>query len=429
VTPGGARLLGTEPPAICGDYKTDCEQFSRFWEAASGAVAREARDEFLRAHARALYDELTGARSRFLRVEDLAYAAADAVPGLVPGRAEVAVESERRQGEKEGIEIDQGVLLSHVLASEIDGRHLCHAMLLPRRDALDKLTELERDGAVDLGAAVVERRGSASYVELRNPSCLNAEDDTTIDATELAVDLALLDPQTEICVLRGGFADHPKYAGRRVFGSGINLTRLYHGKVPFLWYLTRELGFVNKFLRGLARPDTEPDAAGEDPIEKPWVAAVDAFAIGGHCQYLLTMDYVVAADDAYLTLPARKEGIVPGAANLRLPRFVGARLARQAILAERRLDCASPEGRLVCDEVVRPDAMDAAVEEAAERLTSSGAVSAASNRRAFRSGEEPLDAFRRYVSVYAREQARCHFSEALIANLEHYWNAPAKTVR
>ena len=34
-------------------------------------------------------------------------------------------------------------------------------------------------------------------------------------------------------------------------------------------------------------------------------------------------------------------------------------------------------------------------------FTSSGVVSAASNRRAFRVGEEPLDAFRRYMAVYA----------------------------
>ena len=66
---------------------------------------------------------------------------------------------------------------------------------------------------------------------------------------------------------------------------------------------------------------------------------VDAFAIGGGCQYLLAMDYVVAASDAYMTLPARKEGIIPGAANLRLSRFIGDRIARQAIMAGRRLDC------------------------------------------------------------------------------------------
>jgi thioesterase DpgC len=150
---------------------------------------------------------------------------------------------------------------------------------------------------------------------------------------------------------------------------------------------------------------------------------VERFAIGGHCQILLTMDYVLAAQDAYMTLPARKEGIIPGAANLRLPRFVGARIARQAILAERRLDCASPEGRMICDEIAPAADMDAAIARIVERLTSSGVVSAAGNKRAFRVGEEPLDTFRRYMAVYAREQAECHFSPALIANLEKNWDA------
>ena len=93
-------------------------------------------------------------------------------------------------------------------------------------------------------------------------------------------------------------------------------------------------------------------------IEKLWIAAVDTFAIGGHCQALLCMDYVLAASDAFLTLPARKEGIIPGFANLRLPRFVGDRIARQAILYERRLKCDSPEGRLICDEIASADEME-----------------------------------------------------------------------
>ena len=70
--------------------------------------------------------------------------------------------------------------------------------------------------------------------------------------------------------------------------------------------------------------------------------------------------------------------------------------------------------------------MDAAIDEIVQRLTSSGVVSAAGNRRAFRIVQEPLDAFRRYMSVYAREQAHCHFSPALIANLERNWDAASR---
>jgi thioesterase DpgC len=291
-------------------------------------------------------------------------------------------------------------------------------MLLPREDSKAKLPAYEKSGEIDLGAVHLKRHGKASVLTMRNPDYLNAEDESTLPGMEVAVDLALLDPNTEVLVLRGDAVTHPKYAGKRLFGAGINLTHLYEGKIRYLWYLIRDLGFVNKLYRGLASPDASPEISS---TEKLCIAAVEGFAIGGHCQILLTMDYTIAADDAYLTLPARKEGIVPGAANLRLPRFVGDRIARQAILAERRIECASDAGLLICDEIVPAGGMDDALEATVERLTSSGVVSAAANRRAFRAGEEPLDAFRRYMAIYAREQVDCHLSPALIANLEKNW--------
>jgi (3,5-dihydroxyphenyl)acetyl-CoA 1,2-dioxygenase len=390
---------------------------------AISAAARGARERFLAAHALTFYDELTQRRSRFVRLEDLVFAAAAAVPGLTPTPEQVKAESGLLQRDKDGVEIDQGIFLAHVLADETSGRHLCHAMLLPRAAAEDFLRELDARDRVDLGKVTVERRGKAVFVTAGNPRFLNAEDDTTLDAMEIAVDIAILDPATDVAVLRGGEVEHPKYRGRELFGAGINLTHLYRGLIPFTWFLKRDLGFVHKFFRGVARPDALPDDVHGTGIEKPWIAALDGFAIGGHCQILLTMDYVLAASDAFMTLPARKEGIIPGAANLRMPRFTGDRIARQAIQYERRLDCASPEGRLICDEIASPADMDRALDAVIARLTSSGAVSATSNRRALRIGEEPLDIFRQYFSAYARDQAYCHFSPALIANLEREWNA------
>src|SRR6516225_2704843 len=306
-------------------------------------------------------------------------------------------------------------------------RHLCHAMLLPRVEAQALLPQLERDGVVKLDGASVHRAGNAAVVTQDNPRFLNAEDQTSLDGAEICVDLALLDPAAEVAVMRGAVVEHAKYKGRRVFGAGINLTHLYHGRIPFVWYLQRDLGYINKIYRGLAfADDAPPDEFGGNTIEKPWIAAVEAFAIGGHCQALLVMDYVLAERSAFLTLPARKEGIIPGAANMRLPRFTGDRIARQAILYERRLECDSPEGRLICDEIVETGEMDAAVERVVKGLTGSGVVSAAGNRRALRVAQEPLDMFRAYFAIYAREQAYCHFSPALIANLERYWNAQSR---
>ena len=106
------------------------------------------------------------------------------------------------------------------------------------------------------------------------------------------------------------------------------------------------MGVVNKMLRGLAMGGASPDEVYGGTREKPWIAALDAFAIGGGCQHLLVMDYVVAAE--------RRLHDAAGAQGSRssfrrrqfaLPRFVGARIARQAIMAGRQLDCDTPEGR------------------------------------------------------------------------------------
>jgi thioesterase DpgC len=436
-------------PELRNDLGTDGRACSNFWDlgrklrtqlprrstrnpshaAASGLILRKERDlreRFLTLHSEGLYAGLTGSGSKFLRVEELMQEAAALVPGLTPGTEAMAAERALPLKDKEGIEIDHGILLSHVLAHPDSGRHLCHAMLLPHPEALDLLPRLDREGSIDLGTTHVSRVGKAAVVELRNPRALNALDETTLAPMEIAVDLAILDRGTEIAVLRGGPVEHPKYAGRRICCAGLNLTHLYQGRISFLFYFLHVMGYENKILRGVARREASPEELEATTIEKPWIAAVETFAIGGGCQHLLVMDYVLAEAGAYLTLPARKEGIIPGMANLRLPRFLGDRLARQTIMYGRRIDCDSPEGRLICDEIVPPERVDAALGEVIEGLTSSGIVSFVGNRRQFRIGQEPLDLFRRYLAPYAREQAYCHFSDGLISNLERYWNAQSR---
>ena len=433
-------------PKVSADYEQDAGAFSRFWtdglalldrlpakpersseeQAAAAAIlqeARRARIAFLECHRAELYRRLTDDYARFLRAHDLLDAAGDLVPALVPAPSLIEAENGRLQKHKDGHEIDQGIFLNQIIADVDAGTHFCHAALLPTEEAVALLPDLEADGRVDLEGASVERKGRMSIVTMRNPRFLNAEDDSNVDTIEIAVDLALLDPETEMCILRGGVVEHRKYAGQRVFGTGINLTKLYHGDVSCLWYVKREWGFINKIYRGLARPDVSPNEITGETLEKPWVAQVDNFAIGGSCQILLVCDYVVAADNAYLTLPARKEGIIPGFANMRLWRFIGDRLARQGIQSDRRFDCDTPEGRQICDEIVPHDRTDEMAEAVVERFLNSGAVSAAANRRAIRIGQEDLELYRKYLAYYCKAQAECHFSPQLISNLEKFWDA------
>ena len=450
--PRGAAAAWLEGEyTLTGDYREDVEQASQRWRIGAGLLAllppkqarsdeqaaaaaaileleRESRRMFLDRHVETLYRRLTDNLSKFKRVDELVRDAATAVPGLVPDDMQLAWENTLQQQYKDGLEIDQGLFLSHVLSEAACGMHLCHAMLLPREDAAECSRHFRQRDKLEFEGATLERRGRAALVTMRNPRFLNAEDETTLDGFEMAVDVATIDPETDIAMLRGDIVQHAKYRGQRLFSAGINLTHLYNGKISYIWYIKRDMGVVNKLFRGVAHPKISPDELAGGTTEKPWIGVVEGFAIGGGCQLLLALDYVLAASDAYMTLPARKEGIIPGAANLRLWRFTGDRIARQAILYGRRLDCDTPEGRLICDEIAPPEKVDAALDRAADVFTSSGVVSAAGNRRAIRIGQEPLDLFRRYMAVYAREQALCHFSPALIANLERNWNAKNRVI-
>jgi thioesterase DpgC len=153
------------------------------------------------------------------------------------------------------------------------------------------------------------------------------------------------------------------------------------------------------------------------------MAALEGFAIGGGCQLLLVLDYVIAEQDTYFNLPARKEGIVPGAAPMRLGFFTGTRLAQEGVLFDRTFQSDSPEGRAVVNEVVPIGGVDAAIERLMTDITGGGIVSFGANRKAIRIGQESLDLFRRYMALYCREQANCHFSSALIRNLERFWTS------
>jgi thioesterase DpgC len=103
--------------------------------------------------------------------------------------------------------------------------------------------------------------------------------------------------------------------------------------------------------------------------------------------------------------------------------FTGDRIARQAILYGRRLDCDTPEGRLICDEIARRrnSSRRSIRSSRGSPVRASSAPPAIAARCA--SGRSRSTLFRRYMAVYAREQAYCHFSPALIANLERNWNA------
>jgi thioesterase DpgC len=382
--------------------------------AAAHAGARLARQAFLHRQAETVYAELTDGFTKRLRLDELCRAAAAAFPGLVPDEDALAAERDRPQAHKEGHEIDQAIFLSAVLRSKEAGGHLLDTMLRPLPRSLAVLDDFRRDGTANLGTVQLERRDGVAHLTMCRGENLNAEDGELVDDLEAALDLALLDPAIEVCVLRGGEMTHPRYRGRRIFCAGINLKALHAGRIGLVdFLLRREMGLVHKLLRGVVTDG----GWWSPPIAKPWIAVVDGFAIGGGAQLLLVADHVIAASDAYLSLPAAQEGIVPGAAPLRLSRIAGARLARRIILQGQRIAVTEPDAQLLVDEVCAGDEIDVAVARAAGRLRGAAVVA---NRRMMLSVEEPLDDFRNYLADFAVEQALRIYSDDVLEKVSRF---------
>lgn len=378
---------------------------------------RKIRTHFIHQHANEIYEILTDGFKHYYRLSELVFKAAERFPGLVPMRAQIEIEQSCIQPHKEGLEIDQGIFFRGLLSVPNIGSHLAEAMLLPCPRALNLLDEFRCTNKIDLGSLFLERCDHVAYLTINNPRNLNAEDNQLIDDMETAVDLALLDERITVAVLRGGVMTHPRYVGKRVFCAGINLSDLHSGKISFVDFLLgRELGYISKILHGILIEPTSKILPART-IQKPWIAAVDSFAIGGGMQLLLVFDKVIAADDAYFTLPAAQEGIIPGVANFRLPRIAGSRLARQVILSGRKILATDSDAKWLCDKVVPTEEIDACIEAAVHEFNHPAVVE---NRKMLNFSEEPRDQFCKYMAEFAYVQATRLYSQDVLKKISRW---------
>jgi enoyl-CoA hydratase len=122
--------------------------------------------------------------------------------------------------------------------------------------------------------------------------------------------------------------------------------------------------------------------------EKPWVAAVNGFALGGGCELALSCDFIYAADKAKFGQPEVKLGVIPGfGGTQRLARRVGVAKAKELCMTGDTVDAAEALRIGLADAVFPQGELMDKVKKLAARIAANGPLAVAEVKRLVHQGQ------------------------------------------
>jgi len=215
----------------------------------------------------------------------------------------------------------------------------------------------------------VDRRDCIAIVVVNRPQKLNALDRATVLELGLAFEALGLDPEVRGIVLTG--------EGSKAFVAGADIEEL------------SSLGAQEG--RELARRGQGVFAAIE-ALDKPVIAAVNGFALGGGLELALSCHLRIASENARFGSPEVKLGLMCGyGGTQRLPRLIGRGRALEMLLTGDMIDAAEARRVGLVNLVVPQESLVAEAEALLKRIVSNAPLSLKATLEAVCAGlEMPL---------------------------------------
>lgn len=162
---------------------------------------------------------------------------------------------------------------------------------------------------MELKNVILEKEGNLAIVTIDRPKALNALNSETL--ADLDIVITDLENDSNIyCVILTG-------SGEKAFVAGADIAEMKDLNEE----QGREFGILgNKVFRRL------------ENLDKPVIAAISGFALGGGCELAMSCDIRIASEKAKFGQPEAGLGITPGfGGTQRLPRIVGIGKAKELI--------------------------------------------------------------------------------------------------
>jgi enoyl-CoA hydratase/carnithine racemase len=195
---------------------------------------------------------------------------------------------------------------------------------------------MDRSG-LDEPVRLLRLSDHVALVELNRPAKRNAFNGEMARGVARAAASIEADPDIRVAILTG--------SGDIAFSAGADLAVVAQGRTSELFIGAAGFaGFVK-----LAR-------------RKPWIAAVNGFALAGGLEMMLACDIMIAVDHATFGLPEVKRGLVATAGGLfRLPRAAPAAIAYRMVTRGESISAASALAYgLISDIVPQEELLNAA---------------------------------------------------------------------
>lgn len=191
---------------------------------------------------------------------------------------------------------------------------------------------------------LVEQRGAVTLVTLNRPQALNALNSGVLGELIAAFAAFEADPDQRCAILTG--------SGDKAFAAGADIKEMAD-KPAADFYLE---DFFSKWTSDFVKK-----------VRKPWIAAVNGFALGGGCELAMMADFIIASEKAKFGQPEIKLGVAPGmGGSQRLTRAIGKAKAMEMCLTGRMMDAAEAERSGLVARVVAHEAL---VDEAVKTAT------------------------------------------------------------
>ncbi len=168
---------------------------------------------------------------------------------------------------------------------------------------------------------LVETRGPVALITLNRPQALNALNSQVLDELIAAFAAYQADPAQRCAIITG--------SGEKAFAAGADIKQMAD-KTAAEFYAD---DFFSKWTSQIVKA-----------VRKPWIAAVNGFALGGGCELAMMADFIIAADSARFGQPEIKLGVAPGmGGSQRLTRAVGKAKAMEMCLTGRMMGAEEAE--------------------------------------------------------------------------------------